>query len=64
VWVGELLVPYTETFRIYVDAYKTSQFEVILNGTTIVSNYFDSQTNASQPLSAYFSSNDIDLVQG
>ena len=23
-WVGHLLAPYTETFRIYVDAFKTS----------------------------------------
>lgn len=37
---------------------------MILNGTTIVSNYFNSQNDASQPLSAYFSSADIDLVQG
>jgi hypothetical protein len=40
-WTGYILAPYTETFRIYVDAFKTSQFEVIVNGTTIVSNYFN-----------------------
>lgn len=46
-WTGYILSPFTETFRIYVDAFKTSQFEVIINGTTIVSNYFNSQNDAS-----------------
>jgi hypothetical protein len=46
-WNGYLLAKFTETFRIYVEAFKTSQFEVILNGTTIVSNYFNNQNDAS-----------------
>jgi hypothetical protein len=57
-----LLVKYSETYRIYVEAFKSSEFSVYLNGTMILENRFDTTNENSLPQNAYFSSADLDLV--
>ena len=61
-WEGFLEIEHSERYRFYVEAYKTAQFELLLNGEPVVQNSFDSETLL--PNSAYFPSQDLDMRAG
>lgn len=58
-WVGYIRPKYTETYRLYLESYRTAQFKLTLAGKQLIYNQFEDST--SQPTSAFFASNDIDL---
>jgi hypothetical protein len=61
-WEGFLEIEHSERYRFYVEAYKTAQFALLLNGEAVVHNSFDSETLL--PHSAYFPSKDLDMTAG
>ena len=61
-WCGFLMAPLSETFTIYIDAFKTANFNVYLNDNLIISNYFETTNESPLPSSAYFKSNEIDFI--
>jgi hypothetical protein len=56
------MAPLSETFTIYIDAFKTANFNVYLNDNLIISNYFETTNESPLPSSAYFKSNEIDFI--
>lgn len=48
-WEGFLLFKYTETYRIYVEAFKSSEFSVYLNGSLILENKFNTSNENYLP---------------
>lgn len=58
------MATFTETFVISVEAYKTAQFSVVLDGFEIISNRFELTNESSLPTSAYFESMELNLVKG
>ena len=53
---------FTETYRLYIEAFKTARFKVFLNDTQVLDNH--AQFDGTIPANAYFASNDIWLTQG
>ena len=39
-WVGQLLAPTTETYRLTIDVFNTTQVQLILNGQSLITNDF------------------------
>jgi hypothetical protein len=63
-WEGYLVAEFTETYVISVEAYKTAQFAVFLDGVEVISNLFDVTNLDSLPQSAFFNSIEVDLESG
>jgi hypothetical protein len=57
-WVGKLLAPSTETYRIHIDTFNTSFVELYLNGTQVIVNHFN---QGKDPMKLYY---DVDLTKG
>jgi len=54
---------YTETYRFYVESFKTAEFELKLNGKSLIKNQFDTTNiDPQHMMGAYFNSEDIDLA--